>query len=195
MASILKRTQRVTSAKAFHTQIDAGKVYVGLGRTASWADDNVPPLPIDTLDSDEDFWTNLIGVAKVDLTDTTMCIPRVDWTSGFTYQLFDTASETAYEESYYAMNQFGYVYECTGVGGGSVSSEPTGTGPVIDTGDGYQWTYLYQLTVNDITDIVTNDWIPCYTGFEDKMGANVVMIRRLIPDAPTTGNKIGFLDI
>jgi hypothetical protein len=198
MASIIKTTQRITSAKAFHSQIDAGTVYVGLGRTAEWTDEQSPPPPTDALDDDTDFWTNLIGVAKVDVSDTSMTVPRVNWTSGDSYQVFDSASIDAYNEPFYVINTRSQVFECTTVGGGTVSEEPELTGTLIEgtevaTTDGYVWTFLFELSTNDTNEILTNDWMPCYPTFEEKLGAHIVMIRRLIPDSVGTDNKIGLV--
>ena len=44
-------------------------LYVAIGKEAAWPDEQNPPIPLKTQQEVEDFWDNMVGMQKVQLTD------------------------------------------------------------------------------------------------------------------------------
>lgn len=192
MSAIIKHSHKVRAAHGFVNDLDSGiKVYMGLSGTTAWSDEQVPDTPVDTIDENEAYWDELFGIAKIKSEDTMLCIPRIDWTSGDTYVVFDTSSASSYETAFYVLASNNLLYECTVAGGGVVSNEPTHTSGSQAYADGYTWTYLYDLDTYVNTMLIL-DWIPVIDDYamQLKLGAHNVMVRKHIPDEASTSGKI-----
>ena len=74
--------------------------------------------------------------------------------------------------------------------GDAVSSEPTHTTGTITVADGYTWTALY--TIGSYLTLLTANWLPVEDNYDTQviLGSNQIILRRHIPDATATGNKI-----
>jgi len=150
-------------------------VYVGIGKSTPWVDELNPPVPLDTIQDMKGFWNNLIGLQKVELTDISFVVPRINWTASTEYYLFDETSVTAYNQSFYVMNSNLEVYKCVGKTGGvgSLSTiEPTGhnNGATIVLADGYSWDFMYDISPQDFADMMTNTWM--YVNWGDSQSLN-----------------------
>jgi len=190
MTSLVKHVQHVNNAIYFRNSLHSSSVYIGIGKETDWVPVNTPSIPVDNIDSDNDFWANLISVAKVTNDNIVNVIPRRSWTSGELYNVFDESSVSGYTEPFYVLSSVDDgVYKCIQAGNQGATSEP-GNGGTHNTGDGYIWEFKYKMTVLEMTDLVTNTWMPCHDGFEHELGSNHVMIYRRIPDPTSTSGKI-----
>lgn len=150
-------------------------LYVGIGHESEWADDSNPPIPNNTKSDISDFWDNSIGFQQVESNDITLVKTRVDWESGKEFYEFDSNSNTAFYTDFYCVvpddsneARVWMVWNKYGGSGATTTTPPSfqsasfdGNGNYTeDTGDGYVWKYLYNITVNDWRDIADKNWIP-----------------------------------
>jgi hypothetical protein len=210
MASIIKRQSRIVNAKAFLDRYDGvptvtNNLYVALSGTTPWADETNPPIPSDTMLEETNFWSELIGMHKVSLSDVKIVIPRVDWVSGTQYFVYDQSLADPFttKPNYILTSGFNvYVCEGVAVGGAGSTIEPshTSTTAVLEA-DGYSWRYLYSVSAYDKLELLSTKWIPVSTalGYEDSrlVDARFVIIRAKIldTDLPTgvTYRKVGII--
>lgn len=184
MAAIITTEFRIHNAKNFVDLYNsnpsiANRLYVAIGRGVAnpWVDDTLPPAPVDKPEEITDFWTYMNGAQKVATTEIAMAVPRIDWAAGIEYDLFDATSVTAYADSFYIVNSEFRVYKVASKTGAGITTvtEPLGTnsGAPINTGDGYTWQYLYDISLSDSLNLVNSDWIPVNWG--DNQSAEQVL--------------------
>ena len=116
---------------------------------------------------------------RVQENDVTRVIPRIDWQSGTTYDMYKntydgdylspiSASTTLYGSNYYVMNSEYRVYLCINNG-----ANPNSTGeksiyepkfvddaPRAAGTDGYVWKYLYTISPADVVKFATSKYLP-----------------------------------
>ncbi len=164
---------RVVNASNFINVYDAtpsvtNYLYLGISGTTPWGDEVNPPAPLGKLDENTEFWSEMIGMHRVQVTDLCHVVPRVDWTSGVTYAPIDTSlvDPWAAANKAYVLSSNNSVYLCITAGGGASTAEPThtvgGTGQA--EGDGYTWAFLYDLASYDQTNLLTTSWLPVNWG-------------------------------
>jgi len=158
---------------------------IGFGRTSDW-NSNVP-APIDSLDTLNNTFDNMLFGKKINSSNVRRLIRRVDWTLGGRYEMYRhdysinnpspiSQSSRLYDANYYVMNSDYRVYLVISNGssgintaGNSSQDEPTfiNLEPTIagESGDEYVWKYLFTVSPSDIikfdsTEYVTipNDW-------------------------------------
>lgn len=120
------------------------KMYVGLGkRSTAWAG---APLQIANTPQEKiDFWDELLGIKKVAVRDVIPMIIDRKWTSGVTYEIFDTANEYAYDDAFYVVTDIYEVFMTNAVVGVS-TTKPTKAESGNVLADGNTWDYMF--TVN-----------------------------------------------
>lgn len=136
--------------------LSGNKWFLGISRPMEWVNaagvtnDNVPPVNIDCIQSDIDFWRLAIALKNIRKEDTAIVIPRYDWASGETYtpyrhtnDLFDDSNPARF----YVLVDLERVYKCIDNNYDSPSTvAPTHTDSQIRTlSDGYRWKYLYSI--------------------------------------------------
>lgn len=142
------------------------RLYIAIGREDSWSVDTNPPTPSDTVNEMKDFWDNMIGLQKVNFSDVVLAIPRVNWESGREYYEFDESSSSAYDSDFYIVNSESQVFKVHSKESGNPTTEnepvfdpQSSTDPIKDTNDGYEWEFLYDISNDDWSNIVTDDWL------------------------------------
>ena len=73
---------RIYAAESFRdTLLTQNKVYMFVGRAKSWGSTDVPPAgePIDSFSYQSGVYADSVGFKRVDISDTALVIPRVDW--------------------------------------------------------------------------------------------------------------------
>ncbi len=139
--------------------------HVFLSRSSEWV--GSVPTPEDTRNSEAEIKKNILAVKKVQPSDTSLLIPRVDWESGVAYEPYvDDAvyweNEQGTALNFYVMNSSYRVYKCLYRPGNSVStSEPNKTiaGPA-EYDDGYWWQLMYEVPQADRIKFLNDDFIP-----------------------------------
>jgi len=188
MAAIVTDQFRVLNAENFISQFKNSSLYAFVGLTnstdynANW--ESNPPGPIDSFDNFNDVWDTIVALKKINFSDITRVIPRKQWESGITYDMYrhdisrNTASQpfytnktSLYESNYYVMNSDFRVYICLQNG---TSPENKFGNPSIDepkftdlepreagtSGDGYIWKYLYTISPGDAIKFDSLFYIP-----------------------------------
>ena len=170
---------------------------VGFGRSTTW-DDNVPS-PVDNLNYLSHVKDTMVFGKKITVNDIRRLIRRVDWKQGTIYEMYrhdysvsnpspQTNSTRLYDANYYVMNSDYRVYLC--VDNGSSSAVPNGTEssdePTFidlepsragESGDGYQWKYLFTVNPSDIIKFDSIDYIPVPNDWSTSTDAQIQSIR------------------
>ena len=176
------------TAKSAVLNSQADRLYMMVGKVTTWYDPNVLPAGIadadavpaitDDLRSESEVWSNAQFVKQVTSTHVRHVIPRQNWVTGVVYPFYQSNSSntTTYSssttENFYVLDEAEYrVYKClwnnygsnstvkpTQIGGGShakrIQREP------FETTDGYIWKYMYTIAASDVTNFVTDNFIP-----------------------------------
>jgi hypothetical protein len=126
-------------------------------------DDRVVPLPEDTDLEKYEFYRNCIGMKKISRNDVSLLIPKNEWQQNKIYYPY-RYDENMFEDlskAFYVYNSDNRcIYKCIennyGLSGGEASGisgstyKPNSTNlDVFDTGDGYKWKLIYQLSAAD----------------------------------------------
>lgn len=187
-ANAIANTIQVTTANAIETtantitfaanavsNTEATRMYVGIGRVTSWANDT-PTTPTQDVQSvSYDYWRDSIGFKRVPTTGVALVVPRHDWVYGTVYTKYDDADPTLYQKTFYVLDTSGIVYrvyKC--LWNGATVTNPNGVGsiaspavyagesasPVQSPVDGYVWQYLY--SIDPLDPFLTNMWMPVY---------------------------------
>ena len=153
-------------------------LYMSIGKPTAWLNDANPPTPEDSIGYGYAVKTAAIAMKKVGLTDMTLAIPRINWTSGRVYTMFEhdspeeiipnnyvvTDSGNQYNV-YKCINNRAYVDDAVGVQTVASTVKPTSTSTTEfqETSDGYVWKYMYSIELSDALKFLTKDYIPVDT--------------------------------
>ncbi len=191
MAAIITNKFRINNAEQFvesFSETAAETYYLFIGRAHSWASDAdvqgntiaegtdaSPPTPNDDVTSEFYNWDDMLGAKLIASTDVSRVIPRRNWTTGTTYDMYEhnigsgnaTASGATnlFDSTYVVMNGAFAVYKVIENDGATASTvEPTSTSnSVFATSDGYRWKYLYSLTSAETLNFMSTDFIHAST--------------------------------
>lgn len=191
MVAISTVQTRISDAKQFFESVseaDPSRMYIAIGKTTPWPDDQNPPAPMNTLFNIRNTWEQMIGGKRINNNAISHVIRRVDWISGLVYTQYTDSSENFYSQPFYAITDEYNVYKCISNGNGNVSTvKPTGTGTsLITLADGYTWKYMYTLTTGEATTFMTNNWIPVKTLTEDDGSAQWLVQEAAVPGTINT---------
>ena len=124
----------------------------------------------------------MLALKKITSTDITFAIPRRNWTTGTTYDIYrhdygdratggttaisaNSGASTLHDATFYVLTTDRNVYKCLDNNGNSASTvEPTGTSTtILTTGDGYKWKYMYTLTASQQANFLSTDFMAVTT--------------------------------
>ena len=120
-----------------------------------------------------------MAAKKITGSDVSFCIPRRNWTTGTTYDIYrhdyeefitgstttrqtaNSGATTLFDATFYVLTTDRNVYKCLDNDGNTASTvEPTGTGTsIITTGDGYKWKYMYTLSAAQQANFLSTDFM------------------------------------
>jgi hypothetical protein len=191
MAAIITNKFRINNSKQFYESFSesaAETYYLFIGRAHAWASDAdvqgntiaegtdaSPPTPNDDVSSEFYAWDDMLGAKIIASTDVSYCIPRRNWTTGTTYDMYEhniSSSNTSnsgasnlWDSTFVVMNSAYAVYKCIENDGATASTtEPTSTSnSIFSTADGYKWKYMYSLTSAETLNFMSTDFIHCST--------------------------------
>ena len=191
MAAIITNKFRINNAKQFYesfSETAAETYYLFIGRAHAWASDAdvqgntiaegtdaSPPTPNDDVSSEFYNWDDMLGAKIIASTDVSYAIPRRNWTTGTTYDMYEhkigsgnTANSGAsnlWDSTFVVMNSAYAVYKCIENDGATASTtEPTSTSnSIFSTADGYRWKYMYSLTSAETLNFMSTDFIHAST--------------------------------
>jgi hypothetical protein len=168
MAAIVTDRFRQYDADRLIAQLNAGSptlLYLFIGQTASWADDNNPPTPTYNVQDEYTIYDSIVAMKKVVVSSISKVITRYDWVNGTTYAVYNSANANLLSSNFYVFTTDFNVYKCIWNNNAAPSTVmPTGTGTTnITTADGYIWKYMYTVSPSDSLKYVTSAWIPVAT--------------------------------
>lgn len=171
MAAILTRKFRSALALQFKDEFSSitDSYYLSIGKPTPWADEFSPDVPKDSAEDDNDDFRELFAAKKITGADSSLAIPRYNWTSGITYSIFDENDENLHTKKYFVVTDTFDVYKCIWNNNGSPSTvKPTGAGTtVFTTADSYKWKYMLTISAADALKFATTNWIPVKRLLED----------------------------
>jgi len=191
MAAIITNKFRINNAEQFvesFSETAAETYYLFIGRAHAWASDAdvqgntiaegtdaSPPTPNDDVTSEFYNWDDMLGAKLIASTDVSRAIPRRNWTTGTTYDMYEhnigsgnaanSGATNLFDSTYVVMNSSYAVYKVIENDGASASTvEPTSTSnSIFSTSDGYRWKYMYSLTSAETLNFMSTDFIHCST--------------------------------
>ena len=191
MAAIITNKFRINNAEQFvesFSETSAETYYLFIGRAHAWASDAdvqgntitegtdaAPPTPNDDVTSEFYNYDDMLGAKIIASSDVSRVIPRRNWTTGTTYDMYEhniSSSNTAnsgatnlYDSTFVVMNSSYAVYKVIENDGATASTvEPTSTSnSIFSTSDGYRWKYMYSLTSAETLNFMSTDFIHCST--------------------------------
>ena len=187
MAAIITNKFRINNAEQFvesFSETAATTYYLFIGRAHSWATDAdvqgnsinegtdaSPPTPNDDVTSEFYNYDDMIGAKLISSSDVSHVIPRRNWTTGTTYDMFEhnisssnaanSGATNLFDSTFFVMNSSNAVYKVIENDGATASTvEPTSTSnSIFETSDGYRWKYMYSLTSAETLNFMSTDFI------------------------------------
>ena len=191
MAAIITNKFRINNAEQFtesFSETASETYYLFIGRAHSWASDvdvqgntiaegtdASPPTPNDDVTSEFYNWDDMLGAKIIASTDVSRVIPRRNWTTGTTYDMYEhnigsgnasaSGATNLFDSTYVVMNSSYAVYKVIENDGATASTvEPTSTSnSIFATSDGYRWKYMYSLTSAETLNFMSTDFIHAST--------------------------------
>ena len=187
MAAIITNKFRINNAEQFvesFSETAATTYYLFVGRSHAWATDSdgqgrsinegtdaSPPTPNDDVSSEFYNYDDMLGAKLITSSDVSHVIPRRNWTTGTTYDMYEhniSSSNTAnsgatnlFDSNFFVMNSSFAVYKVIENDGATASTvEQTSTSnSIFSTSDGYRWKYMYSLTSSETLNFMSTDFI------------------------------------
>ena len=163
MSSSVTNEFRVINAQNFIEDVKIYNYYIAIGKVDEWTTRDLKPL--DTRHAQIYSWDSMIGGKRVLAGRVSLVIPRVDWSAGTTYSMYDDLDGDLDMEAFYVLTDESNVYKCINNNNNSPSTvKPTGTGTTsITLSDGYVWKFMYKISLEDSNNFVTRNFIPVIT--------------------------------
>lgn len=146
--------------------------YYFIGKVVPWSTPGSPPTPDETRTVEHDTRNRIINIKKITTGDTSLVIPRKNWSSNRKYDQFNlnysttnlstTGASSLKTSDFYVLNSTFQVYKCiNNNNGGDSTVEPSGNLlDVFTTADGYQWKFMYTIPVSLRSRFLTDDFMP-----------------------------------
>ena len=124
-------------------------VYIFLGRTSEWPDEENAPVALNTFSETLDAWDDMNGIRRVAELDITLGLREILWTTGTTYVQYEDDADLTGKDFYVLTDQLN-VYKCISNNNGNPSTvRPTHTTSDIPLqSDGYKWRYMFSVTTS-----------------------------------------------
>ena len=155
----------------------------GDSRTQFEGTDASPLTRTDSVSDEFYFFDDVIAAKRITSSDVSRAIPRRNWTTGTTYDIYrhdygqyvkgsssttisaNSGATSLADATFYVLSSDNNVYKVIDNNGNSASTvEPTGTSTsVLSTGDGYKWKYMYTLTASEQVNFLSTDFMHCST--------------------------------
>ena len=198
MPAIITNKFRLNNAEQFQESFSesaATVYYLGIGRAQNFGTitrpdartdyegtETSPSTPGDSVLNEFKNFDDLLAAKKITGSDVSFCIPRRNWTTGTTYDIYrhdygeyatgtttaitaNGGASTLHDSAFYVLTTARNVYKCLDNDGNTASTvEPTGTSTtVLTTADGYKWKYMYTLTASQQANFLSTDFMAVAT--------------------------------
>ena len=195
MPAIITNKFRLNNAEQFQESFSesaATVYYLGIGRAQQFGTltrpdartdyegtETAPSTPGDSVLNEFKNFDDLLAAKKITSSDVSFVVPRRNWTTGTTYDIYrhdyeefvtgststrvtsNSGATTLFDSTFYVVTSDRNVYKCLDNDGNTASTvEPTGTSTsVITTGDGYKWKYMYTLSASQQSNFLSSDFM------------------------------------
>jgi len=198
MPAIITDRFRIHNSEQFQEAFSEGSgntMYLGIGRPQAFATstrgdartnnegtDTAPLTPGDNVNAQHFPFDDLLAAKKIAASDVTFAVPRRNWLTGTTYDIYrhdygdritgtttaqtsNSGVSTLFDASYFVLTTARNVYKCLDNDGNTASTvEPTGTSTAVQTlSDGYKWKYMYTLTASQQANFLSTDFMAVAT--------------------------------
>ena len=198
MPAIITDKFRIHNSEQFHeafSESSGNTMYLGIGRPQAFAtstradsrtnnegSDTAPVTPADNVNSQFLPFDDMLAAKKITSTSITFAIPRRNWTTGTTYDIYrhdygeritgtttnqtsNSGASTLHDATFYVLTGDRNVYKVLDNNGNSASTvEPTGTSTtILSTADGYKWKYMYTLSASQQANFLSTDFMAVET--------------------------------
>jgi len=198
MPAIITNKFRIHNSEQFSESFSEASpniYYLGIGRPQAWATqtrgdlrtenlgtDSASITPSDSVLQEFNTFDDLLAVKKITSSDVSYVIPRRNWTTGTTYDIYrhdygnritgttstqtsNSGSTTLFDATFYVLTAARNVYKCLdNNSNASSTTEPTGTSVnIITTADGYKWKYMYTLSASQQSNFLSTDFMAVST--------------------------------
>jgi len=198
MPAIITNKFRIHNSEQFSESFSESSpniYYLGIGRPQAWATqtrgdlrtenlgtDSASITPSDSVLQEFNTFDDLLAVKKITTSDVSYVIPRRNWTTATTYDIYrhdygnritgttstqtsNSGSTTLFDSTFYVLTAARNVYKCLdNNNNGSSTSEPTGTSVnITTTADGYKWKYMYTLSASQQANFLSTDFMAVAT--------------------------------
>jgi len=155
-----------------------GTLYAFLSKVDAWPVDEVPPAPEQTQSYLNYVFRNMFFVKKIGTNDISPVIPRINWTSGTTYDaysdqvnMFELNEDGTIAKYFYVKNRYDQVFKCLWNDNNTPSTvEPyfqPGTfnaNQIFQGADNYKWKFMYTITSGNKLKFMDASWMPIPVG-------------------------------
>ncbi len=184
MASVTTNDLRITNAKNFVKYLSTGDPsYMFIGRPQRWdTTDNSPPYPDNNWEDYYRVWDQMLAMNKISSLEVLHMIPRLNWSSGATYDMYrhdynetnrsHSNAKNLYDSVFFVVAQNNNVYICLN----NNNDRPSTVEPLAEsdepfyTSDGYQWLRSYSLSSFILNSKGTNNFMPIVDNRTNKLG-------------------------
>ena len=198
MPAIITDKFRIHNSEQFQeafSETSGNTMYLGIGRPQAFATstrgdsrtnnegtDIAPVTPADNVNAQFYPFDDMLAAKKIASTDITFAVPRRNWTTGTTYDIYrhdygdratgsttaisaNSGASTLHDSSFYVLTTDRNVYKCLDNNNNAASTtEPTGTSTtILTTADGYKWKYMYTLSASQQANFLSTDFMAVST--------------------------------
>ena len=198
MPAIITDKFRIHNSEQFKeafSETSGNTMYLGIGRPQAFAtstradsrtnnegSDTAPVTPADNTNAQNFPFDDMLAAKKVAASDTTFVVPRRNWTTGTTYDIYrhdygeritgtttaqtsNSGASTLFDSTFYVLTSARNVYKCLDNDNNTASTvEPTGTDvTILSTADGYKWKYMYTLSASEQANFLSTDFMAVTT--------------------------------
>jgi len=198
MPAIITDRFRIHNSEQFSeafSESSGNTFYLGIGRPQAFATstrgdartnnegtDTSPVTPADNVNSQHFPFDDMLAAKKITSTDVTFAVPRRNWATGTTYDIYrhdygeyatgtttaitaNSGASTLHDTAFYVLTTDRNVYKCLDNDNNTASTvEPTGTSTsILSTADGYKWKYMYTLSASQQSNFLSTDFMAVAT--------------------------------
>lgn len=182
MTAVITRQFHPNLAESIYNDIQSrSSIYhYFIGKVLTWDDEENPDIPNSNQSYEYDTRKNIVQTKQIQLNDISLVIPRIDWSGGTVYDMFDdnisvnnpssTGATSLDSSNFYVLTSEFNVYKCIFNNNGSPSTvEPSGTGySYIETSDGYIWKFMTFIPLGLRNKFMTDAFIPINTSVKNQ---------------------------
>ena len=136
-------------------------VYVFIGRTAPWDDDEIVPDVQNTLREENQIWNDINGIKRILPDDVTIAFRSIPWSQNRIFDEYDDAVDLSVQD-FYAITDENKVYKCIS----NNNRSPSTVKPIHTTfdisyeSDGYRWKYMFSISESLLDKFIAPEFSP-----------------------------------